>query len=160
VGQAADGAVGDQPAGQGGLGVVAVHQALDAAAAGRLGGVEAAGGVGGAGGERLLAEDVLARLQGLDRPLGVHGHRERDVDGVDLAGGQQLLVGAEAVAEAQLAGERPRPAGVAAGHGHELGMVGGAGRLDHQPADAGRRQRAPAELGHAALLSPGGRRPS
>jgi hypothetical protein len=128
---------------------VAVHQALDAVAAGRLGGVEAAGGVGG-GGERLLAEDILARRQRLDRPLGVEGDGQGDVDGIDRPGGQQLLVGAVAGLQPQLVSERPRPVDVAAGHGHELGVVGGAGGLDHQPADAGRRQDTPADPGHAA----------
>jgi hypothetical protein len=61
-GQAADGPVGDQLAGQGGLRVVTPHQPLDAAPPGRLGGVEAAGGVPRAGCERLLAQYVVARL--------------------------------------------------------------------------------------------------
>jgi hypothetical protein len=130
--------------------VVAPHQPLDAAPAGRLGGVEAAGGVLGAGRERLLAQHVLAGLQRLDRPLGVHRHREGDIDGVDRHGGQQLLVGAEAGLQAQLVGEGLGPGGVPAGHGHELGMVGDAGGLDHHPADAGRRQDTPADPGHAA----------
>ena len=44
--------------------------------------------------ERLLAEDVLARLDGSDRPLAVHGVRQRDVDGVDVRVLEQRLVGA------------------------------------------------------------------
>ena len=44
--------------------------------------------------ERLLAEDVLARLDGLDRPLAVERVRERDVDGVDVRVLEERLVGA------------------------------------------------------------------
>ncbi len=34
-------------------------------------------------GERLLAQDVLARVEGSDRPLGMEAVRQRDVDDVD-----------------------------------------------------------------------------
>jgi len=41
---------------------------------------------------RLLAEDVLARVRRALRPLGVQVVRQRDVDRVDVVGGEQLLV--------------------------------------------------------------------
>ena len=44
-------------------------------------------------GERLLAEHVLARVGGLADPLGVQVIGKRDIDGLDLTVGQQLLVG-------------------------------------------------------------------
>jgi hypothetical protein len=56
--------LGHQPAGQDGLGVVALHEPLHDHPAGRLGGGKALGRVGGAGRERLLAQHVLAGLQG------------------------------------------------------------------------------------------------
>ena len=40
----------------------------------------------------LLAEDVLARGEGMHRPLVVHPVRERDVDGVDVVVGEERLV--------------------------------------------------------------------
>ena len=48
--------------------------------------------------EGLLAQHVLARLDGPDRPLAVERVRERDVDGVDRRVGEELLVGAVAPA--------------------------------------------------------------
>ena len=93
-GQQPDGTVGDQPAGKGGLGVVALHQALDAVAAGRLGGVKQRA-ASSALVARLLAQHVLARLQCPDRPLGAAtpaGARRRRRP----RRGQQLLVRPEA----------------------------------------------------------------
>jgi hypothetical protein len=70
-GQPADRPFGQQPAGQDGLGVVAPHEPLDHGPPAGLGGVEAAGRVRRAGRERLLAQHVLAGLEGADRPVGV-----------------------------------------------------------------------------------------
>ena len=44
--------------------------------------------------DRLLAQDVLARLERLDRPRDVEFVRQRIVDRLDLGIGQKLLVGA------------------------------------------------------------------
>jgi hypothetical protein len=46
----------------------------------------------GVSAERLLAEDVLARLQRSYRPFGVERVRERDVDGVDIRVVEQRFV--------------------------------------------------------------------
>ena len=47
--------------------------------------------LGAAHGERLLAEDVLACLRRLDRPLGVEVVGERDVHGIDRRVVEQIL---------------------------------------------------------------------
>ena len=57
--------------------------------------------------QRLLAQDVLARLGRRDRPLGVEVVRQRDVDGVDVGVGEQRLVRAVGARDAQPPATRP-----------------------------------------------------
>ena len=54
--------------------------------------------------DRLFAQHVLARLQGLDRPGHVQVVGQRIVDRLDLGIGQQLLVGAIGLGNAQFGG--------------------------------------------------------
>src|SRR4029079_11438066 len=74
------------------LRVVPVHECLHENPAGLLGGVEGPLDVLWMAAERLLAEDVLARLERLDRPLDVHGVRQRDVHGLDFWIREEILV--------------------------------------------------------------------
>ena len=57
-----------------------------------LGRVERRLDVGRVARQRLLAQHVLAGLERPDRPLAVQRVRQRDVDGLDLRVGEQLLV--------------------------------------------------------------------
>ena len=59
-------------------------------------------------GEWLLAEDVLAGVQGADRPLGVEAVRQRDVDDVDRRVGEERV-------EGRVGGRRAVPLGEAPG---------------------------------------------
>ena len=79
-------------------------------------------------GERLLAQDVLAGLQGADAPLDVQMVRERDVDRLDLRVREQRLVasmgdgnprgsGSVGGAAGIARGDRPHVAQVARVHG-------------------------------------------
>jgi hypothetical protein len=69
--------------------------------------------------ERLLAQHVLARVQRLDRPLGVHGHRKRNVYGVHDVGLEKRLVRPEALVEIEGVRELSRPITVPACHRDE-----------------------------------------
>ena len=74
-------------------------------------------GLVGVGGERLLAQDVLAGLEGGDGPVPVQAVGEGVVDGVDVGVVDQLLVAADDAGNALLAGELRRPVlGVAGRH--------------------------------------------
>ena len=74
-----------------------------------LGRVERLLDVGRVPAQRLLAEDVLARLERPDRPLAVHRVRERDVDGVDVGVLEQRLVGAVRPLDAPTRARTRRP---------------------------------------------------
>ena len=62
----------------------------------------------GGGGQRLLAQHVLAGLGGLDRPLGVEAVGERDVDGFHVGIAQDLVVGPKDPLGAEVARTRRR----------------------------------------------------
>ena len=62
--------------------------------------------IGRGQGERLLAENVLARLRRLHRPGNVQMVGQRIVDGVDVRIGQELLVGTVALRYPQRLGGR------------------------------------------------------
>ena len=72
-----------------------------------LGDVERALDLAGRGGERLLAQHVLAGLERADRPLDVQPVGQRDVDGVDVGVGEQRLVGAVRARDAVLVARTP-----------------------------------------------------
>src|SRR5262245_46954919 len=72
--------------------MVAIVEGLDEHASGPLGGRGHRLRLVDARRERLLAENVLARLEGTDRPLGVERVRQRIVDGVDLRVGEQCRI--------------------------------------------------------------------
>ena len=59
--------------------------------------------------ERLLAENMLARLGGLDRPGNVQMIGKRIVDGVDVGVGKKLFVGAVGGGNTQRGGGLPAP---------------------------------------------------
>ncbi len=65
--------------------------------------------------QRLLAQDMLARLRGFDRPGNVQLIRKRIVDGINLRIGQQLFVGSIGLGDAERARRLLGPAQVARG---------------------------------------------
>ena len=78
--------------------------------------------------DRLLAEDVLVRLERADRPGHVQMVGQRIVNGVDVAVGEQFLVRAVGLFDAELGGDRLGPRQVARGNGRdgaELAAIGG-----------------------------------
>ena len=88
-----------------------------------LGGVEGPLDVADVTAERLLAEDVLAGLERLDRPLAVHRVRQRDVDRLDLRVGEQLLVRAVGPRDLPLLRELLGPREVAAADRDDVDVV-------------------------------------
>ena len=92
--QITDGPFGEQPAHLDPQRVQPVHERLHQEHPGVLGRLHHPPRLGAAHGERLLAEDVLACLRRLDRPLGVEVVGERDVHGIDGRVVEQVLVGA------------------------------------------------------------------
>jgi hypothetical protein len=69
-------------------------------------------------GERLLADDVLSRLHGLDDHLGVCRRRRADVDDVDVFVGEQRAVIAMGRGDAMLLGELDDVVAARAGRRH------------------------------------------
>ena len=138
-----------------GLRVVAVHERLgedDAALAGRgLHGVHFRHGER----ERLLAQDVLPRAGGPDRPLRVEVVRQRDVDGVDPGIGRAAPRRSRARARSPTPSRR-RPPSRPRGWPRRASRLpaGSAQRRDHHPVDAGRAEQAPAKdaVGHGGGL--------
>ena len=95
--------------------------------------------------QRLLAEDVLAGLRRPHDPGGVQRVGQRDVDGVDVGVGQQLLVRVVGLRDAQFGGVRAGPPTRAADRddlpaprtpdtGNDL-LAGDAGGAEHAPTD-------------------------
>ena len=86
------------------LGVEAIHEGLLQDHAGGLAVGDQPLCVGGIERQRLLAQHVLARVGRLHGPLGVEVVRQWVVDRVDVVGGEQVLVRAECVRDAELVG--------------------------------------------------------
>jgi polyphosphate kinase 2 len=138
------------PAGQR---VVAVVERLHHHPAGRPRGVGDLGRFGLVRGERLLAQHVLARGEGPQRPRGVQRVRQRVVDRVHVGIGDQGLVRLVHHGDAVLGGEPAGPGRVPGrdrGHQH-LGHQ--AGRRDQRArGDPGSAERAHPQLVHDPIL--------
>src|SRR5271168_971148 len=80
---------------------------------------------------------MLARPDRRNRPLGVQAVGQRDVDGVDIAVGQQRLIGTKMPPYIELLREGPRFVGIAAGHGAHDDAPGGAHATDETARDLG-----------------------
>ena len=87
-------------------------------------------GLRGVGGERLLAQHVLAGLERGDRPLRVQPVRQWVVDRVDVGIGEQVRVGAVHARDAVLGRERVGTGPIAGRDGDHLGLRGVACGLD------------------------------
>ena len=93
--------------------------------------------------ERLLAQDMLARLDRAHRPLDVHRVRERDVDGLDIGVLEQRLVASVRTLDPVLARVCLCAVAVAAADGDELHAVRLARAGEDEIVDAGSREQAP-----------------
>jgi hypothetical protein len=89
--------------------------------------------------QRLLAEDVLARPQRVDRPLDVHRVRERDVDRVDVRVREQRFVRPVGALDVPLARVCIRPRLLAAGDRDEVDLLRVVRAGDDLPVDVGGR---------------------
>jgi len=90
--------------------------------------------------ERLLAEDMLARLQGADRPVDVQRVRERDVDRLDVRVGEERLVAPVRALDPALARIRLRAGEIAARHRDDVDPVGRRRAREDEAVDVGRRE--------------------
>ena len=142
-----------------GEGVIAPVECLDELAARAARGLGHALGLVGVGREGLLAQHVLAGLEGANGPVAVEPVGQRIVDGVEVAVGEEGVVVRVDHRNAVLRGELPRPARVACRHGGDLHL----GHLPSRPQqchrrDAGGPEHADAEGGQVAhsrsFLSP------
>ncbi len=95
----------------------------------------------------LLAQNVLARLEALQRPRHMQVVGKRVVDHLDLVVGQELLVRAVGSGDAQAGGRLPGAPRIARADGDHLGRLAREhGRDDLDQADVGRAQDAPLHL--------------
>jgi hypothetical protein len=98
-------------------------------------------GFGGVRGERLLAQDVLARRDRLQRPLRVQSVRQRVVDRVDIRISDDVVVRRVHLGDLVLVGELLGPGRVTGGDRHHLGLAQTPRRLDQRAGrDASRAQ--------------------
>ena len=102
-------------------------------------------GLGGVGRERLLAQDVLAGCDRLQRPLGVQPVRQRVVDRIDVRIADDVVVRCVHLRDLVLARELLGAGRVARGNRHHLGVADLSCRLDQRArGDARCTQRADA----------------
>jgi hypothetical protein len=132
---------------------VPVHERLCEEPPGPLGGVERGDCVLRVARERLLADDVLSRLEHTDRPLAVERVRERDVDGVDVRVPEQRLVGAVGALDLPSPRVLVRSRPVAARDRDQVDLRGSMSAGDDEPVDVGRREDAEAHHPHDASVA-------
>jgi hypothetical protein len=146
------------------LRVEAIHKRLHHAAIGPFTRGTDTSHLVGSDTKRLLAENMLARLQRADCPLGVHTIRQRNIDRLDLVVGEQRLVARQRARAGTARRNGLRACCIAAGNRHQPGIVcRGNRRDDRAHADFGGAHHAPAHrvrllglLVHCNLLEPPG----
>ena len=144
--QPADGAAGDEVAHLDPLRMVDDHEGFADQHLLLVAQLDQRGNVLGVERQRFLDQNVLARLDRLRRPFDMLRGRQRDVDAVDLLGGEQFFVGAEGVRRAEAVGQRAGLRKIAAGDRRQHAVL----RLNDRrqqmlAADLGRRQNTPSE---------------
>ena len=143
--QASDRAFGDEFAQLAGLWMVTPHEAFGEDEARRLGAVERLLHLFGPTRERLLAEHVLPRLEGPQRPLHVQRVRKRDVDRIHVRVSEQRVIAPVRALDAMLAGIRLRTRGVTTGHGDHRDPIGLLGSCEHETVDPRGREEPPGD---------------
>ena len=114
-------------------------------------------GLVGVGRERLLAQDVLAGLEGGHGPVPVQAVGQRVVDGVDLGVVDQFRIAVEHPGYPVLTGELLRPVPIPGGHGGDHGAPGAPSGLDQRGrGDAGRPEDPDPQ--HAGVIGAGAAR--
>ena len=126
------------------LRVVAIHERFAEETTRPLSGIEGPRHLVRPAVERLLAEDVLSRLERADRPLHVHRVRQRDVDRLDVCVLEQRVVRAVRALDAPLARVRLGTALVAAGNGDQIDLLRRLRSRNQLPVDVGGREEPPA----------------
>ena len=136
------------------LRVVAIHERFAEETTRPLSGIEGPRHLLRPAVERLLAEDVLSRLERADRPLHVHRVRQRDVDRLDVWVLEQRVVRAVRALDAPLARVRLGTALVAAGNGDQIDLLRRLRSRNQLPVDVGGREEPPANrlIAHALEL--------
>ncbi len=121
--------------------------------------IERRGHVGWMAGIRLLAQDVLASRQRLQRPGVVQRVGQHEIDGLHVGVGEQGLVGAMHSRDGVLRGEGPATRRGAAAHRQDLDLVRQAGPGEQLGGDAAGPQEAPADplLAHGRVVRWSGR---
>ena len=125
------------------LRIVAVHERLAQVEAGAVGGVERGSHLFRVTRKRLLAEHVLARLEGAHRPVAVHRVGQRDVHRLDLRVGEQVIVRSERTWDIPLFRVLVGASLVAACDGNELDLARRVRAGNHLPVDVGRGDDSP-----------------
>ena len=127
VGDLADRALGDELEHAHGLGVEAVHVRLEQHPLAAGGEIDQRHRGARVRGQRLLAQHVLAGLEGAGGERGVAGVHGGDVDRVDLVGGEHLVVVADqgGLGEGELLGEGAGPLQGAGADGDQDAVQGG-----------------------------------
>ncbi len=109
--------------------------------------------LGRVGGERLLAQHVLARFQRGDGPFGVKPVGKRVVDGVDFGVLEQGPVALGDAVDSVLSGERRGPLAIACSDCDHPGVFDPAGRPDDGGwGDAGRAEHPDADNHQRGVL--------
>ena len=149
-----DGAAADEPHGLDPGRVVAVHEGLLEGDPGVRTRLDHVPGLLGGHRQRLLAQDVLPRLGRVIRPLGVEIVRERDVDGIHIVRGEELLVRPIGVRDPEFIGRLPRPVPRPRGDRNDLAVRGRLDRRGHRlHTDVRRREDSPSQHRHRSFTS-------
>ena len=114
--------------------VEAVHEGFHQVPAAAFGGGGHLLGLGGVDPDRLLAEDVLSRIQRTQRPFLVEAVRERVVDGVHLVVGEKRVVRVENPHSRVWLQHLPGALGTPARHRCERAVARRHDRGQHRPA--------------------------
>ena len=106
-------------------------------------------GIGRIQPQGLFTQDVLAGLEGLDRPFHVQVIGQWNVDGLDAVVGQQFFVGAKRTGNTEAPGRLPGPIRIARGDGLDFTVLALLhGRNDFLQADFGGAHDPPAYFAH------------
>ena len=137
------------------LGMEAVHKGFHELEIAGISGIGHGNRIGGRRRQGLLAEHMLAGAQGAQRPLGMHGIGQGNINGVDVRIVQQRVIAAVAVGDVVAGGIAKCALCLEAGNTRQFG-IGEAdnGRHKRRPPNIGRAEDAPTDsICHVATYS-------
>ncbi len=126
--------------------MAAVHEGFHRKHVVTVCGLEDRHGLGMVQGERLFAQDMFARLRGLDRPLGVHRMRRGDIDRLDVFVRQQGLVAAVPAGQVEFVAELVSCFLVPAADGNNPARFGVGNAACKGPGNPSRADNSPCQL--------------